>query len=61
MSEFRVGVVEQPVNVLHAPTAVVDSTYLIAAASGGFVLGAHHLNQFFRARLPHRTTWAPLD
>ena len=48
MSEFRVGVVEQPVNVLHAPTAVVDSTYLIAAASGADSFWVpDHLNSIF--------------
>ncbi|WP_372452848.1 LLM class flavin-dependent oxidoreductase [Mycolicibacterium xanthum] len=47
MSGFRVGVAELPVNVPHAPTALVNATYLTAAASGAdsFWL-PDHLNAF---------------
>ncbi len=47
MSEFRVGVAEQPLNVPYAPAALVNATYLIAAASGAdsFWL-PDHLNSF---------------
>ena len=48
MPGFRVGVAEQPLNVPHAPTAVVDSSYLIAAASGADSFWVpDHLNSIF--------------
>lgn len=48
MSGFGVGVAEQPLDVPHAPTAVVNATYLTAAASGAdsFWL-PDHLNSIF--------------
>lgn len=48
MSGFRVGVAEQPLDLPYAPTALVNATYLTAAASGAdsFWL-PDHLNSIF--------------
>jgi len=48
VSGFRVGVVEQPIHLPHAPTALPDAAYLIAAASGADSFWVpDHLNSIF--------------